>query len=230
MTELLGTNYKLDKAAPGVRIVGLSLLPHTLGGGPSLCPYSTPECRELCLVHTGRNHMPAPVQAKANRTALYRTDPGEFRRTLFKEVLRAAHSAARARMRLAVRLNVYSDVRWEREFPGLFESMPEVQFYDYTKWPCTGRTDLPGNYHLTYSYSGTPVSDRHAQGWLERGVNVAVVFNGALPGTWRGHRVVAGDDSDYRPADPVPCVVGLLYKGARGKLVNIRRFVQPGKE
>lgn len=226
---LLQTNAKLDKAVPGVRIVGLSLLPHTLAGGANLCPYSTPECRAVCLVTTGLNRLPVAHRAKLRRTQAWLNNPAEFRRALWEAVRRHSASCDRAGLKAAVRLNVYSDIRWEREYPQLFEAFPEVQFYDYTKWPMREREQRPVNYHLTYSYSGTPASVKHAQEWATAGVNSAVVFEENLPATWNGLRVVAGDDTDYRPHDPVPCVVGLTYKGPKAGLVNIRRFVQRSK-
>lgn len=227
--KLLATNYKLDKDVPGVRITGLSLAPHTVAGFKTVCPYSTPECRANCLgTETGQNVFKNALNAKINRTRMFFDDPGAFKEQLHAEINLANKAAHRAGEQLAVRLNVYSDVKWEVEFPELFYSFGDVQFYDYTKIP--RRFELPLNYHLTYSYSGTEKSKDAASEYIANGNSIAVVFptrkGQPLPGRWEGVQVVDGDLNDYRPADPSPCVVGLRFKGGQDRLVNITKFVQ----
>jgi len=133
-------------------------------------------------------------------------------------------------VRPAVRLNVISDVAWERvKATGgtLFQLFPEIQFYDYTKRPVSRldyvRDNVP-NYHLTWSYS--EASEKYSAqlpGILAAGHNAAVVFDTkkgqALPDRFRRdwyivtHPVIDGDLNDLRFLDPSPCVVGLRAKG-----------------
>jgi hypothetical protein len=143
-----------------------------------------------------------------------------------------------------VRMNVLSDIPWEKFAPGLFEHFPTMQFYDYTKVP--GRK-VPKNYDLTFSYSG--------RNWAfvkhEMEVNkrrVAVVFLPkkkyqaaeiraspmiGLPKTFQGRKVVEGDFSDVRPRDAREVFVGLRWKiprGAERRAMKTSVFVVPVKE
>ncbi len=230
--KLLATNYKLEKSVPGYSLTGLSLAPHTVAGGPTVCKFSTAECRSVCLgTETGLNVLQTAIAAKIARTKLWQDTPDRFKAQLMTEVGAANRKAKRAGLKLGVRLNVYSDVRWELEFPELFAAFPDVQFYDYTKWP--ERYERPRNYHLTYSYTGTPASLRTASEYLAKRVNVAVIYPGELPpfslfghGTVRKLKVINGDLNDFRPGDPHPRIVGLTFKGPRSSLVNIKKFVQ----
>ena len=116
------------------------------------------------------------------------------------------------------------------EFDGLtiFQAFPEVQFYDYTKYTFQERsTNLPNNYHLTYSFSEDTTPEILADN-LNNGRNVAVVFNICklgnkgkchnkckcpLPETWNGYKVISGNDSDVRFMDPIGVIVGLRANG-----------------
>jgi hypothetical protein len=225
MSKLLATNYKLEKSVPGYSLTGLSLAPHTVAGGPTVCKYSTAECRSVCLgTETGLNVLATAVAAKIARTKLWQGHPERFKAQLMTEIGAALRKAKRQGLRLGVRLNVYSDIRWELEYPELFAAFPEVQFYDYTKWP--GRLQRPSNYHLTYSYTGTPASMRTATEYRAAGINSAVIFPYEPPARFWSLPVVDGDINDFRPGDPVPAVVGLKFKGPKSGLVRIKKFVQ----
>jgi hypothetical protein len=52
---------------------------------------------------------------------------------------------------------------------------------------------------------------------LAAGGNVAVVFRGSLPETFKGYKVVDGDLTDLRFADEKNVVVGLTQKGQAKK-------------
>jgi hypothetical protein len=114
---------------------------------------------------------------------------------------------------LRVRLNTFSDIRWEDIVPWLFTERPHVHFYDYTKdWA----HNPPANYRLTLSVSER-TSDAKATARARDGQNVAVVFTtrkgDPLPAEWHGIRVIDGDASDNRSDDPGGVVVGLRAKG-----------------
>lgn len=229
--KLLAVNYKLEKSVPGHKLIGLSLAPHTVAGGPTVCPYSTVECRAVCLgTETGKNRFASALNAKIKRTQLWHKHPERFKAQLATEIERARRSARALKLKLAVRLNVYSDIAWEAEFPELFLAFHDVTFYDYTKVP--GRYIRPSNYHLTYSYTGTTASERTALAYLAAGVNTAVIYpSKTLPRshTWSNDqtvRVINGDLNDFRPGDGHPCVVGLSFKGPVANLITLKKFVQ----
>ena len=115
--------------------------------------------------------------------------------------------AKRHDKRAAVRLNVFSDIPWERFLD--LDQFPGIQFYDYTKVVARlGRT--PGNYYLTFSRSED--NEPAARQALVRSFNVAVPFRDP-PIRFLGHRVIDGDQHDYRFLDPRPVVVALKPKG-----------------
>jgi len=98
------------------------------------------------------------------------------------------------------------------------KKFPTVQFYDYTKNVKWAFKDVPPNYHLTFSYSGTdeykPLIDKVIQ---ETSHNVAVVFKDTLPATFMGRRVIDGDVNDFRFDDDIGVIVGLKAKGKAKK-------------
>jgi hypothetical protein len=101
---------------------------------------------------------------------------------------------------------------------------------DYTKYPPIMRKNIPPNYSLTFSFSEAKHSANWAKGWLERGANAAVVFNGGLPDQFLSRPVVDGDKSDLRFLDPRGVIVGLSTKGkARKADVGPGHFVQEGR-
>ena len=79
-----------------------------------------------------------------------------------------------------------------------------------------GTSDLPGNYHLTFSRSET--NDGTAFGLSKLfGGNVAIVFSGEFPKKHYGRKVINGDLDDLRFLDPARCIVGLKAKGKAKK-------------
>ena len=80
-------------------------------------------------------------------------------------------------------------------------------WYDYTKNPF--RT-TPKNYYLTFSRA--ECNDDNVQIAIERGLNVAVVFEN-LPKKFMGRKVINGDKTDLRFTDPKNVIVGLIPKG-----------------
>lgn len=252
---LLGQNRKLEKPVVGPdgkverrTSVGLSLLPARMAfamaglGDGSLCLWSTPQCRSTCLVFSGLNRAdPYNQGVKLAKARALLEEPIAFCRVLLAAIHRFACGEDCLGWHPYVRLNVYSDIPWERFFPELFRSFPDVSFYDYTKVP--GRT-TPDNYDLTFSYSGTPANIEHCEKELRRPRRVAVVFgvpSGApMPSEFLGHRVIDGTLHDFRPldppneVDPEPVIVGLRWRPPMGRSVKralgakgMRVFVVP---
>jgi hypothetical protein len=152
----------------------------------------------------------------------------EFMRLLMRDISAAARKAKRTGQKLAIRLNGTSDIDWENivawsditetrlnlfnRFDNVFQLYPGVQFYDYTKRPDRlVRCANIKNYHLTFSRS--EVNDRVADNAIKAGHNVAVVFQKALPATYRDRPVIDGTLTDLRFTDPKNCIVGLVAKG-----------------
>ena len=140
--------------------------------------------------------------------------------------LQKAYTNAQALERpLAVRLNTYSDIRWERVMPWLFDSFRAVKFYDYTKHTTASRPEdtRPANYHLTYSVSERTTSNEIGK-CADIGRPLAVVVGirsgkqkgsdqmRPIPETWAGMPTVDGDISDARWTTPTGSVVILRRK------------------
>lgn len=180
------------------------------------CPFSTPACRAGCVSQNGNGRYDQVQRARQLKTRFLLEDPDAFCSLLAHE-LDVAQSKYGAKLR--VRLNTFSDIRWEDVVPWLLASdqavslRGEIGFYDYTKdW----QRDPPANYRLTLSASER-TSDKRMRDAVSSGRTVAVVFDTArtaeLPATWHGLTVIDGDKSDNRADDASGVVVGLRAKG-----------------
>lgn len=204
----------------------LYMAPHTLGGGATLCPFSTAGCRAVCLYTAGRGGFNVVQQARIRKTQAFQNNQAEFLATLAEDIVRLEKDAANKGFIPAVRLNGTTDILWEQH--GIFARFPHIQFYDYTKYPAKLRSVLPSNYHLTFSWSEKPIAGEWSDDWAKLGVNTAVVFSDGLPTTFRGRPVINGDESDLRFTDAKGVIVGLKTKGkARGGR-DTSGFVQQG--
>jgi Gene product 88 len=206
---------KSNRSGAGYRTWGLSLAP-AMESGFNLCSSSTPGCRAACLYRQGHGRLfPTIAAARIARAVAFKEHRDWFERSLVYELGRITRKADAEGYRVAVRLNVVSDVMWEREFPALFWLFRDVQFYDYTKHAKRMfrflADELPLNYSLTYSMNE---NDTHARTVLAAGGTVAIVFRGRLPKAWCGFPVVDGDQNDLRFLDPTGVVVGLSAKGS----------------
>lgn len=227
MPELLGTSTKVEKGEKkGYLTAVMYLSPATESvpfGGGNLCPHATAGCATACLGHSsGRLAMSHHKKSRLRKTEFFFRDRAGFRAALEKDIRAHVRRAAKKGLTPCVRLNGSSDIPWESVFPGLLESFPGVQFYDYTKFQSRAtawaRGELPPNYHLTFSRAET--NEESAFAVLRAGGNVAVVFSGGLPVHWGGVPVIDGDETDLRFTDPRGCVVGLKAKGAGKKDVS----------
>lgn len=205
-------NVKLRKAEKlDRRGLGLSMAPADVSGW-EVCASRSPECTKHCIFTSGRGaaHFARkdtgiqPVwMGRIFRTIWFFKDRPGFMKRLKHEINRNQDAA--------IRLNVFSDWQWERQFPELFTDFPNVQFYDYTKHFNRMFRDRPENYHLTFSLHEN--NQHQAEAVLKAGMNVAAVTD-KIGGTLFGHNVIDGDDHDLRFLDPSPCVIGLRPKGS----------------
>src|SRR4051812_3837817 len=148
---------KSNRAGTGYKTWGLSLAPAT-ESGYNLCSSSTPGCRAACLYRQGHGRLdPGIAVARIARAVAFKEHRDWFAASLVYELGRITRRADAEGYRIAVRLNVVSDVMWEREFPALFWLFRDVQFYDYSKHAKRVfrflADELPPNYSLTFSLS-----------------------------------------------------------------------------
>lgn len=211
-------NVKLLKAAKkNWRGLGLSLAPAQISGWET-CASRSPECTKHCLFTSGRGAPNFTRKDGSNpiwmgrifRTIWFFRGREEFISQLMSEIDRNQDAA--------IRLNVFSDIQWERQFPEIMSSFPGTQFYDYTKHFKRMFRDRPTNYHLTFSLHEN--NQKQAREVLQAGMNIAAVTN-SIGGSLFGYPVIDGDDHDLRFLDPTPCVVGLRAKGSlkRGEMI-----------
>jgi len=223
--KLHKTGYSDSKLST---VYGLTLAPAD-ASGIDACIWRSPECTAACvLVTAGHSTMPSVRRARIDKTRFLQQYPQHFVLLLAQEL----RDAVLKHGSIACRLNVASDLRWERIAPQLFE-LEGVTFYDYTKAPLSQRDSLGGLYHLTFSVSEKRRSDGEALRYLAEGGNAAVVFDTkkgeALPATWHGYPVIDGDITDARHEDLPSSVVGLRAKGsARGTKGSEHSFVREG--
>lgn len=221
MPDLLRENGKMEKSTgEKVWTKGLSLAPHAASGlgGFDVCPRASSECRANCLGTTAGGNKQYPdtaLSAKIVRTHALAMHPEHFARVMDDEIGKHTRAAAKKGMRAGVRLNVTSDLPWEKYHPGVFGHHPDTEFYDYTKMhqrvANQGKPDHPSNYRLALSHTGADheeSNDHHVAKALASGHVVAMVHQrGAVTPTHvedvkTGQRypVVNGDNDDHLPS------------------------------
>ena len=207
-------NSKLSKNPDGLLITtcGLSMLPARTGKqGVNLCGDETAGCLATCLAFQGRAAMWSAITiGRAARTHCFTHHLEWFVDRLDTE-LTAREAKLADGETLACRLNMFTDIRWEKLCPGLLERHPNVTFYDYSKHVDRGHGWILPNYHLSISHSEKR-SDADNSAILHEGGNVVVVFDRHVPEFWNGYPVVDGDRNDFRFLDPPGTVVGLKLK------------------
>lgn len=246
--KLLSANSKLRKLpgrAKKFRAIGLAMAPANYSGR-ELCAWRTDGCTAACNgFWSGMNVTVTTRLALIGRALLW-----NYFRELFVSKLRAELAnfvklCKRTGVIPACRLNVSTDVVYERVLPELFAEFPTIRFLDYTKALPRNRPTLPANYSLCHSFNEkTTTAD--VQAIVSAGRNIVIAFDsayrpqkklwGALPAAVRftdatGRDftlpVVNGDRHDLRLAemDGRGVVVGLHGKSG-GKRVD--RAVESG--
>ena len=212
--ELLATNTQLEKGAKlNWNTKGLSLAPANLSG-KQLCPHRSAGCEAACLNTSGMGVFSNVQEARINKAKFLIEKRADFLAQLNKE-LQLLHKKALKGEKIAVRLNVLSDLPWHNMID--MSAFPALNFYDYT--PNLARMiqflngELPANYHLTFSRKEN--NQAKVELVVAMGGNVAVVFD-KLPKTYLGKEVIDGDATDLRILDPKGVIVGLKAKG-KGK-------------
>ncbi len=191
------------------------MAPDTVADGRrTVCPYSTPGCRDSCLYTAGRGAMRMVQDSRINKTLSFLSDRQGYADELVKELVNLEARALKKGYTPVARLNGTSDIPWENYIP--MDALPNVQFYDYTK--SYGRMvsflqkKLPHNYHLTYSYNECNLTGG-TNFILAHGGNIAVVFRNEIPATFQSNDVISGIEHDFRFQDKKGQIVGLLARG-----------------
>tara|TARA_E500000081_G_scaffold154806_1_gene192977 strand:- start:1259 stop:1951 length:693 start_codon:yes stop_codon:yes gene_type:complete len=211
-----GANTKLAKTNSGAEylVAGLSMFPDDI-----LCAYrKRAECGETCLVFSGMARVfPKINEARKRKTQWYHDDREAFLTQLRKEIRLHEKNCIKKGVKPAVRLNVLSDVAWEKH--GIPQEFPNVFFYDYTKnVHRLGKT--PDNYKLIFSYSGAKDYLPFVAKAVTTDVPVAVVFKNRLPSTFMGREVIDGDKSDLDNVVAGRVIIGLVEKATGSEAPN----------
>ena len=198
---------------------GLAILPATFSGLGNVCAFSD-SCAETCVAFSGNGSFSSTMRSRLAKCDLMINHPYAFIVLLCNE-LNTIHEYTEGTA--LVRLNTYSDIRWERIFPRFLRHCYSIEFYDYTKHPTSSRpaNTLPENYRLTYSVSEKTTAKEIAKAKAARR-NLAVVVairSGKtptgwrpIPSTWGNMPTVDGDQTDDRANDPSSVVVILRRK------------------
>ena len=210
----------------------LHLAPYNLSGF-NVCAMASKGCIKACL-HTAGNpaYMEQKNTSRITKTLAYFKERNAFLAVLFFEMLSKYNKAKRNGEEIAFRLNATSDLPVERlkvtvddVSISLMDYFSDVQFYDYSaitkRAIACASGKMTSNYHLTFSRKED--NDDAVLEVLKHGGNVAavaskVVYDTALAmqyiplfkTTWK---VTDGDKHDYRPVDPLGCIVLLKEKG-----------------
>lgn len=234
------TNAKTVKGEKlGYTTYIMYLAPHTQNSkGINLCSHASKGCAKACLFSSGAARFENVQKGKQNKSEYFLHNRKGFMEQLVKEIAKAEklHNAVEGEKQykkngvdvlrfknFAVRLNGTADIAFEKLILdnglNIFDTFPNVQFYDYTKNPKRFNKLQPSNYHLTFSRSED--NDNDVDTVLSNGGNVAVVFGvkkvDDLPTTYKGYKVINGDETDLRFLDEKNVVIGLKYKLITGK-------------
>lgn len=201
----------------GITTYIMYLAPFTQNSsGINLCSHASNGCANACLFQSGNARFTHVQNGRINKANYFLANRQEFLKQLYVEIAQIEIKHKIMGTDFAIRLNGTSDIRFEKfkivDNKNIFELFPNAQFYDYTKNHYRFNSELPKNYHITFSRSET--NDNVIPMVLSKGINVAVVFK-KLPKTYLGREVINGDENDLRFLDKKGgVIVGLKYKNA----------------
>ena len=192
---------------------------HSDLSGFDVCPDASEGCKQSCLDFAGRGQQGNVKEARIEKTKVFFANIPAFMENLFSEIQKAINYCEKKGLTPCFRLNLTSDIKWERirhKRFGIMQEFPEIQFYDYTKSVSRMGLGIP-NYHLTFSRSESQTNHVHCALTLKAGFNVAAVFSTKkgfdLPSHYNGFEVIDGDKHDLRFLDQKRVIVGLRAKG-----------------
>jgi hypothetical protein len=237
---LLSANSKLRKGLGRYRAIGLAMAPWKFAGKGNLCGAASAGCINACNgLWSGMNVTPSTRFALIGRARLWMEFRPLFLRKLREELANFQKLCIRTGRIPAVRLNVSTDLPFERVAPEILAEFPRIRFYDYTAYSADNRAALPANYQLCHSWKET-TTFAYVASVIAAGRNIVVPFDsayaparklfGALPETvvFRCRetgrelvvRVANGDKHDFRmrETDGAGVCIGLHGKSGRGKV------------
>jgi hypothetical protein len=188
LPNLIGQNTKIKKDVASLQtdleIWGLSLAPHWVSGF-NTCNGLSMGCALNCLMFTGmgQKFMVASdgkhkvAIARIIRSILWFKYRDQFKARLLLEIERKAASLQNKNIAMAFRPNVFSEVKFEKTFPELFELCNDlnVKCYDYVKDIKRIKENPFPSYHMTFSLSEN--NALFIPTALKHGANVAIVTN-----------------------------------------------------
>ena len=247
LPKLLNSNPKLEKSNKyEVLTKGLALAPSFISGF-NTCNFASLGCGLGCLNFSGHGQEHMLCNGKHNvliariiRTILYYEYREQFLKQLHKEIktffnyVNNKNIKDNTQLICGIRLNVLSDILWEKIDITLFNDNPSITFYDYTKNPNRNVSHIP-NYSLTFSRN--EMNDLYCEQAFNNNMNVAIVFDikkgYTIPKTFRNKNVLDGDLHDARFLDNNNHYVGLRKKGNKidntGFVINVNTFFNPIK-
>lgn len=230
------TKLEKDNGVDHLTLAGLALAPAAVGD-VEVCPQRG-ACTDGCVAYSGNGRWDRTTDVRTVRKMLLTNNPDAFFELLIHDLDKLVRRHPDG---VGVRLNAFSDIRWERVLPSWFwERYEHVRFYDYTKHPLVSRPvrSMPSNYVLTYSWSEKSSKGAMARN-INAGRNVAVVLATPggkdrrtqelrpIPDEIAGFPVIDGDLDDRRYADERGHVVALRRKGT---LAADSPFIYPLEE
>lgn len=180
-------------------------------------------CHKYCLNGSGHNKGDIIAYgeyshinvSRVKKTILFYYNRKLFMFLVIHEIHKAKLYAEKHNLEFSVRINCTSDLNIElfnspKTNKNILKIFGDTQFYDYTKISSRYKiADKYDNYHLTFSFDGKNWDK--CQKILKNHGQVAVVFDGVMPTTYKGYKVISGDNYDMRYKDPHGVIIGLTY-------------------
>lgn len=181
--------------------------------GVNLCTHASKGCAAACLWSAGRGKFSNVMNARINKANYFVGNKKAFIWQLAAELVKINRLAKETTL---IRLNGTTDVDFVyllKKYSNLdVNDLTRLQFYDYTKVLQRAiRYKNHPRYKVTFSRSED--NEKECIEALKQGVNVAAVFSGYLPTTYKGFNVVDGDISDNEMLYYNGVVLGLKAKG-----------------
>ena len=247
LPKLLGNNPKLEKSGK------YEVLTNGFSGSPSFtsgyntCNFAS-NCSKTCLGFAGhgQQHMlyegkHIVLIARITRTILFYEYRQQFLKRLHKEIKLFYNRVMNKNKKhntnyiCAIRLNVLSDIQFEKIDITLFTDNPDITFYDYTKNPFRNIEHID-NYSLTFSRNEH--NDLYCEQAFNNNMNVAIVVDikkgYTIPETFRNKPCLDGDLHDARFLDKKNHYVVLRKKetgivDTSGFILNVKDWFNPVK-
>ena len=213
------TNAKTSKNPETTYI--LYLAPYTQNSKKiNICPKASAGCAAACLFSAGRGAFSNVIASRVNKTEYYLHDKEKFILQLAGELVKINKKAATETNQTLIRLNGTSDLDFVyllKKYANFdISNYRNLHFYDYTKILGKVKKYIDHkNYTLTFSRAED--NELEALQALEIGANVAAVFSGDLPKTYKGYTVVDGDKTDQEMIAFKGVILGLKAKGKARK-------------